>query len=69
MNEFFKYFQQKYSFTYEDLIQIYDKDFISFYESMKNKNLINSKNIPAMEREIDKFMEDMTYSNRKKRRG
>jgi hypothetical protein len=71
MNEFFKFFQNKYSFSKEDLIQIYDKDYKNFYEMMKNRNLINpttTSNLYIMEKEIDKFMEEMTYSNKRRRR-
>jgi hypothetical protein len=71
MNDFFKFFLDKYSFTREDLIQIYDKDFKNFYAMMKSRNLINPNtqgNIYTMEKEIDKFMEEMTYSNKRRRR-
>jgi hypothetical protein len=71
MNEFFCYFQKKYSYTKEDLISVFGKEFNSFYENMENLKLINpsEKNLSSMEKKIDEFMDEMTYSNRRRRRG
>lgn len=72
MNKFFEFFNNKYSFSEENLINMYGEDYFSFKEMMRNKNLLDPKSpnkIIIMEKEIDKFMEDMTYSRgRRKRR-
>jgi hypothetical protein len=72
VNKFFEFFNNKYSFSEENLINMYGEDYFSFKEMMRNKNLLDPKSpnkIIIMEKEIDKFMEDMTYSRgRRKRR-
>lgn len=71
MNKLNDYFLTKYSFSKDDLINVYSTDYISFYNEMKNKDLVNPKSdnmASIMRKEIDKFMDEMTYSNRRRRK-
>jgi hypothetical protein len=73
MNKFFEYFNNKYSYSKEDLIQVCSEEFSSFFEMMKNRGLVDIKkegDLSLMEKEIDKFMDEVIYhNNRRRRRG
>jgi hypothetical protein len=62
----YEYFQAKYSYSKDDLIQVFGSDFIKFKNSMEDKRLINS-NSAAMFKAVDNFMDEMHY-NKKRRR-
>jgi hypothetical protein len=73
MNKFFEYFNNKYSYSREDLTQVCSEEFSNFFEMMKNRGLVDIKkdsDLSLMEKEIDKFMDEVIYhNNRRRRRG